>query len=515
MDAIDFEILYSGLVSIAEEMGVVLKKSSYSPNIRERMDASCAIFSGDRRMLAQAEHIPVHLGSMHLPLNHIDIELHDGDQLLLNDPTLGGTHLPDLTVYKPVFMDNELVAFLGNRAHHADIGGVAPGSMPGNSTDIYQEGLILPPVKIMDEGVVNKGVMDILLANTRTPHERRGDIMAQLGANNYGARMMEEFISRCGIGTYHELETEIMDYTGRMVEKRIENLPRGTFCGEDVLEFREGEVRIRVRVTIGDRITVDFTGSSKACQGNINAPLAVTHSAVYFFFKTILGGDVPSNAAFYRFFDIVAPEGSVLNPPRGAAVVGGNVETSQRIVDALLLALSDVLELPAQSHGTMNNVSFGNTKFSYYETLGGGAGATRGTKGASGVHVYMTNTRNTPVEVIEANFPLLCLGYHLREGSGGAGRWRGGEGLIKHYKVTEPCSFSVLSDRRRVAPCGAAGGGDGAVGRNVVIKNGVETVAPGKCTVALDEGDEVMVMTPGGGGCESRKATLQSESPEG
>ena len=505
MDAIDFEILYSGLVSIAEEMGVVLKKSSYSPNIRERMDASCAIFSGDRRMLAQAEHIPVHLGSMHLPLEHIHFELSDGDQILLNDPTLGGTHLPDLTIYKPVLVDNELVAFLGNRAHHADVGGTAPGSMPGHSTDIYQEGLILPPVKIMDGGVVNKGVMDILLANTRTPHERRGDIMAQLGANNYGARMVEEFISGCGISTYHELETEIMDHAGRMVRKRMVKLPKGTFCGEDVLELGDSVVKIRVSVTIGDRIKVDFTGSSQACLGNINAPLAVTHSAVYFFFKAILGGDIPSNAAFYQFFDIVAPEGSVVAAPKGAAVVGGNVETSQRIVDALLLALSDVLELPAQSHGTMNNVSFGNTKFTYYETLGGGAGATRGTKGASGVHVYMTNTRNTPVEVIEASFPLLCLGYHLREGSGGAGWWYGGEGLLKHYRALEPCSFSVLSDRRRVAPRGAAGGGDGAVGRNVVIKDGKEMMLPGKCTVQLEAGDEVVVMTPGGGGYGKEK----------
>jgi len=500
MDAVDFEILHSGLVSIAEEMGVVLLKSSFSPNIRERMDASCAVFSGDRRMLAQAEHIPVHLGSMHMPLRYIEKELAEGDQVIVNDPALGGTHLPDITLYKPVFMDGELAAFLGNRAHHADIGGMAPGSMPGNSTDLSQEGLVLPPVKLVRKGELDRDLMARILASTRTPSERRGDLMAQLGTNEHGAKLIRDFIGKCGFEGYNSLVEETMDYTSRIMERRMAQLPEGTFRGEDVLELDGEEVTLRVKVTTGKKVTVDFTGSSPVCKGNINAPLAVTHSSVYFFFRTILGSDVPSNSAFYRFFDIRVPEGRVLNPPRGAAVVGGNVETSQRVVDTLLLALSGALELPAQSQGTMNNVSFGNTNFTYYETLGGGAGATRGQDGTSGVHVYMTNTRNTPVEVIEASYPLLCLGYHLREGSAGAGRWRGGEGLLKRYRVLEPCSFSVLSDRRRVAPRGAAGGGSGAVGRNIVIKAGKEQEVSGKCTIQLEAGDEVVVMTPGGGG---------------
>ena len=500
MDPIDFEIHYQGLVSIAEEMGVVLLKSSFSPNIRERMDASCAVFGANRALLAQAEHIPVHLGSMHVPLRYISQELEDGDQIIINDPAMGGTHLPDITLYKPVFHQGEMVAFLGTRAHHADIGGMSPGSMPGNSTELFQEGLILPPVKLVVAGSTNQSVMDILLANTRTPAERQGDIMAQRGANEHGARLVQEFLDRCGLEGFRELQEEIMAYTKRMVEARLERLPKGSFTGEDVLELQDHDAAIRVKVSVGDRVSVDFTGTDPYCNSNVNAPIAVTYSAIYFFFRTILGADVPSNDAFYQFFDITVPDGCLLNPPRGAAVVGGNVEASQRVVDVLLRALSGALDLPAQSQGTMNNVSFGNLNFSYYETLGGGVGASKGHHGTSGVHVYMTNTLNTPVEVIEASYPLRCMAYRLREDSGGAGTWRGGEGLLKHYKVLEPCSFSVLSERRRVAPCGAAGGRPGALGRNVLVRDGRETELPGKCTVQLKPGDEVKVLTPGGGG---------------
>jgi N-methylhydantoinase B len=504
VDVIEFEILYKNLISIAEEMGVILQKSSYSPNIRERLDASCAIYSGEKQLLAQAEHIPVHLGSMHLPLQYINFELSPGDQIILNDPAMGGTHLPDITLYKPVFYDGELVAYVSNRAHHADIGGSTPGSMPGKSTEIFQEGLIIPPIKIVSREKIDRDIMAIILANTRTPHERRGDLMAQVGANNYGARIILEFISRYGIDKFRLVQNEILEYTKRLVTRRLDILPKGKFAGEDSLELGSEDVRIRLEITINDKISIDFTGTSEACQGNINAPLAVTLSAVYLFFRTILGSDIPSNSAFYKFISVTAPEGSLVNAPRGAAVVGGNVETSQRIVDAMLTAMANTIDLPAQSHGTMNNISFGNSRFTFYETLGGGAGAAKGINGASGVHVYMTNTKNTPIEIIEASYPLLCKSYTLRENSGGPGRWRGGDGIIKHYQALEQCMFSILSDRRRIAPKGVNGGGPGSPGKNIVIHKDTEHEIAGKETIPLEADDEVIILTPGGGGYGER-----------
>ncbi|WP_455391962.1 hydantoinase B/oxoprolinase family protein [[Eubacterium] cellulosolvens] len=500
MDVIEFEILYKNLISIAEEMGVVLQRSSYSPNIRERLDASCAIYSGGKQLIAQAEHIPVHLGSMHLPLQFINFELAPDDQVILNDPAMGGTHLPDITMYKPVFFNNELVAFVSNRAHHADIGGATPGSMPGRSTEIFQEGMIIPPIKFVAGGKLDRDVLALILANTRTPDERRGDLMAQAGANNYGSKMILEYISRYGLEKLRKVQQEIIAYTKRMVNNRLEVLPKGKFNGSDFLELDSDDLKIEVDVTINDTITVDFAGTSEACQGNINAPLAVTLSAVYFFFRTILGSDIPANSAFYEFINVEAPKRSIVNAPPRAAVVGGNVETSQRIVDTMLNAMADAIDVPAQSHGTMNNISFGNSRFTFYETLGGGAGAGNGVNGGSGVHVYMTNTKNTPVEVIEASYPLLCLGYSLREGTGGSGQWRGGEGIIKHYQALEPCTFSIISDRRRFAPKGVKGGNDGATGKNVVINSGQKRELIGKDTVGLDKDDEVIIMTPGGGG---------------
>ncbi len=481
-------------------MGVILQKSSYSPNIRERLDASCAIFSGNKRLIAQAEHIPVHLGSMHLPLNYIDFELNEDDQIILNDPSMGGTHLPDITLYKPVFHKNIVVGYTGTRAHHADIGGMSPGSIPGNSTEIFQEGLIIPPIKVVENGEINRDVMSIILANTRTPYERKGDLMAQIGANNHGVKLIEEFLFDYGLEKYQALELEILDYTRRMVQKRVESLPKGKYTGEDVLELDDDKVKIKIKVEIDNKITIDFNGTSEVVEANINAPLAVTYSAVYFFFRTILGSDVPSNSAFYEMFDIITPENTIVNAPSRAAVVGGNVETSQRIVDALLSAFSEVIDVPAQSHGTMNNISFGNSNYTFYETLGGGAGAAVGYNGAGGVHVYMTNTKNTPVEVIEASYPLLCMEYSLRHESGGKGKWHGGEGIIKHYKTLELCTFSIISDRRKVAPKGIKGGGTGAVGKNFLIRHGNQEEIAGKTTVALNKGDEVIVMTPGGGG---------------
>jgi N-methylhydantoinase B/oxoprolinase/acetone carboxylase alpha subunit len=505
VDVIEFEILYKNLISIAEDMGIVLQQSSYSPNIRERLDASCAIYNNTKQLIAQAEHIPVHLGSMHLPLKYIDFELFPDDQIILNDPSMGGTHLPDITLYKPVFYDNDLVAFVGNRAHHADIGGSTPGSMPGRSTEIYQEGIIIPPIKLISGGKPDRDVMALILANTRTPHERNGDLMAQTGANNYGAKMLDEFIQRYGIEKFIAVQNEIMEYTKRMMTKRLASMPDGKFNGEDVLELGDEEVSVKVAISINDKISVDFTSSSKAVHGNINAPLAVTLSAVYFFFRTLLGSDIPANSAFYEFINVTAPTGSIVNAPVGAAVVGGNVETSQRIIDTMLNAFAAAIDVPAQSQGTMNNISFGNSRFTFYETLGGGAGATSNNDGVSGVHVYMTNTKNTPVEVIEASYPLRCKGYSIRHGTGGNGKYHGGDGIIKHYRALEPCTFSIISDRRRIPPNGVHGGSPGATGKNIVISGGEEKEIDGKDIVQLNTGDEVIIMTPGGGGYGKKK----------
>ncbi len=303
-------------------------------------------------------------------------------------------------------------------------------------------------------------------------------------------------------GKYGELINELKKYTERMVRKRIEKIPKGEYEGEDYIELDHQLARIRVRVKIGKEIKIDFSGSSKAMRKNINAPLAVTYSSVYFFFRTFLGSDVPINSEFYKFFNIIVPENSILNPPRGYPVVAGNVETSQRIVDALILAFSKDIDMPAQSHGTMNNVSMGNERFTYYETIGGGAGAFKNYSGEDGIHVYMTNTKNTPVEIIESSYPLICEEYGIGENSGGGGRWRGGNGIIKRYKVLEDCTFSILSDRRKIAPRGMKGGKDGKKGINIVIRRGKRKVIGSKATLNLKKGDEIIIMTPGGGGYE-------------
>ncbi len=499
MNPVEFEIMYRKLISIAEQMGVILQRSSYSPNIRERMDASCAIFTSQKELMVQAEHIPVHLGSMHIPLQYID-EFEEGTQIILNDPLMGGTHLPDITIYRPVFFRGKLVGIVGNRAHHADIGGISPGSMPGESESIHQEGLIIPPMKIVERDRIRKDIMRLILANTRTPKEREGDIKAQIGANLYGERKMIEFVKEYGEDKFNEFCDELKNYTSRIMKKRMATLPHEEVAAEDYLEVDDHFLTIRVRARIGERIMVDFTGTSAAVKKNVNAPMAVTISSVYFFFRTLLGEDIPVNSSFYRFFDIRIPRGTILNPPKGYPVVAGNVETSQRIVDVLILAFSDIMDLPAQSHGSMNNISFGNERFTYYETLGGGAGAFKNYHGESGIHVYMTNTKNTPVEIVETYYPLRILEYRVREKSGGEGRWHGGDGIVRKYIVLEDCTFSVISERRKISPRGMKGGKNGAVGKNIVIKNGVEVVLPSKATVNLKKGDVVIILTPGGGG---------------
>jgi len=499
MNPVEFEILHKKLISIAEQMGVILQRSAYSPNIRERMDASCAVFLWTKELVAQAEHIPVHLGSLHIPLQYIE-DFEEGDQITLNNPNMGGTHLPDITLYKPVYFKGKLIGFVANRAHHADIGGITPGSMPGSSTSIYQEGLIIPPVKIVRRGKIDEDILNFILSNTRTPRERRGDLTAEIGTNDFGDRKLREFVDEYGLEKFEEFVEELRNYTVRIMRHRMSRIPEEEVSAEDYLEVGDSLIKIKARARVGDKIYVDFAGTSPAIRENINAPLAVTLSSVYFFFRTLLGGDIPVNAEFYKLFDIKVPEGSILNPPRGYPVVAGNVETSQRIVDTLLLAFSEVMDLPAQSHGSMNNIAIGNENFTYYETLGGGAGAWKNYVGEDGIHVYMTNTKNTPVEVIEASYPLLCMEYRIRENSGGKGKYRGGNGIVKRYKVLEDCVLTIISERRKIEPKGAKGGENGKCGVNLVISEGKRKMLGSKATVSLKKGDDIAIMTPGGGG---------------
>ena len=499
MNPIEFEIMYRKIISIGEQMGVILQRSSYSPNIRERMDASCAIFSSSRNLLAQAEHIPVHLGSMHIPLQYIG-EFEEGEQIILNDPQMGGTHLPDITIYRPVFLRGELIGVVGNRAHHADIGGITPGSMPGRSRSIYQEGLIIPPMKIVENDKINDDILRIILANTRTPKERMGDLKAQIGANIYGERKLIEFVEEYGLNKFSEFQEELKRYTERMMRKRLMRIPHETVEAEDYLEINGDLLKIKVKVSVDENVTVDFSGTSPAIRENINAPLAVTISSVYFFFRSLLGSDIPINSTFYDFFDIKIPEGTILNPPRGYPLVAGNVETSQRIVDTLILAFSKIMDMPAQSHGSMNNITFGNERFTYYETLGGGAGGFKNYRGEDGIHVYMTNTKNTPIEIIESYYPLKILEYKICENSGGNGEWRGGDGIIRRYQVLEDCTFSVISERRRIKPRGSRDGEDGKAGKNIIVRDRKTMEISSKAIVELKKGDEVIIMTPGGGG---------------
>ncbi len=507
MNPIEFEILKNTLISIPRDMGIALRRTAYSPNIKERMDASCALFDAERRLLAQAEHIPVHLGSLPATMSALEnVEMEEGDQIVVNATAFGGTHLPDVTLVKPVFYRGEIIAYVVNRAHHADIGGYAPGSMPGITTEVFQEGLIIPPCKLVARGRENRDVFSIILANTRTPRERLGDLRAQIAANNLGERAVLTFVEKYGLEKFMEIRDEMMEYSRRMTLARLRDLPRGRYGAEDFLDgdgVEDSPVRIKATVEMrGDGVTVDFAGTDPQRKGNVNCPIAVTRSCVYYVFRCLLGVDIVVNQGYLSVFDIRAPEGSVVNASGHAAVAAGNVETSQRIVDVLLLALSEALpgEIPAQSQGTMNNLCIGNENFTYYETIGGGAGATPHSHGTSAVHTHMTNTMNTPVEVIETSYPLRVLRYSIRDGSGGEGRYRGGDGIIREIMCLQPATLSIQSERRAFAPRGAAGGGDGKPGLNLLLRGGKVIPLRSKTTVALEPGDVVRIETPGGGG---------------
>ena len=501
LDPVALSVLASALAGIAEEMGAVLIRAGYSSNIKERRDCSTALFDADGRMVAQAEHIPVHLGAMPEAVAAVrERGAEPGDVFAINDPYSGGTHLPDITLISPLGPHGEVIGYAVTRAHHSDVGGMSPGSMPSGSREVFQEGLVIPPVRLVAGGEVVNDTLDLILANVRTPDVRRGDLRAQLAANRLGERRVGELAERRGLDTVLAAFGEVVEYAERRTREAIAALPDGSHAAESELEgdgVTDDDVPIRAEVAIdGDEIAIDFEGTAGAVAGNVNCPLAVTRSACYFVLRVLLPGDVPHNAGTYAPVRIEAPEGSLVNARRPSAVVAGNVETSQRIADTVMLALQAAADVPAQGQGTMNNVVIGGAGWTYYETIAGGQGASDAGPGPSGVHVGMTNTLNTPIEALELEYPMRVERYQLRYGSGGEGRHRGGDGVVRAIRVLEPASLSLLTDRRRHAPQGAGGGGDGEPGRNLL---GEEELPP-KAGRELEAGDEVTVCTPGGGG---------------
>ncbi len=484
---IELQLLGSALRSIADEMGAVLVRSAFSPNIKERRDCSTALFDEQGRMVAQAEHIPVHLGAM--PDAVAAVRACDpgrDDVYVLNDPFAGGTHLPDITL-----VSRTDAGFAVTRAHHADVGGREPGSLPADSRTLADEGVVIPPTRFDD------AVLDDLVARMRNPDERRGDLRAQLAAHRLAAQRVSELCDRRGLDAVRAAMDELLAYSERRIRAGIAALPDGRFEAEDVVEAPEGDLPIHVAVTIrGDEVELDFAGTAPQHGGNLNCPLAVTRSACYFVVRCLADPDVPASGGAFAPVHVRAPEGSLVHARAPAAVAAGNVETSCRIVDVLFRAFGQAVPVPAQGQGTMNNVTLGNDRFAYYETIGGGQGACPDADGPSGVHVTMSNTLNTPVEALELAYPLRVERYALREGSGGEGAHRGGDGVVRELRVLEPCRLSIVSERREHAPAGVAGGADGARGRNRL--NGEEL--PAKVTRDLQPGDVVTVETPGGGG---------------
>ena len=491
---IELQVLGSSLRSVAEEMGAILIRSAFSANIKERRDCSTALFDERGRMIAQAEHIPVHLGS--LPDAVAAVREHDPgpeDVFVLNDPYAGGTHLPDITL-----VSRTAVGFAATRAHHADVGAAEPGSLPADSRRLDEEGLVIPPTRLDD------ATLDFLTKQMRNPDERRGDLRAQLAANRLATRRIEELCARRGRDLVVAAMSELHDYAERRVRIAIAALPDGRYEARDVLEAEASDLELNATVTIeGDELEIDFAGTAPQHQGNLNCPLAVTRSACYFVVRCLTDPDAPASGGAFAPVTVRAPEGSLVNARSPAAVAAGNVETSSRLADVVFLAFGQAIEVPAQGQGTMNNVTLGNDRFTYYETIGGGQGACPDADGPSAVHVAMSNTLSTPTEALELAYPLRVERHALRLGSGGAGRHRGGDGVVRELRALEACRLSILSERRRRAPQGRDGGEPGRPGRNLL--NGEEL--PAKTTRDLGPGDVVRIETPGGGGYGTESAT--------
>jgi len=542
-DPVELEIFKNIYHSIAEEMGAALRRTAFSPNIKERRDYSCAVFDSDGEVIAMGDHMPVHLGSMPMSVRAaIDqFDLEAGDIAMLNDPFRGGTHLPDITLVAPVYVgsgDSRLRVknvrpdfYVASRAHHADVGGAYPGSM-GLCREIYQEGLRIPPVKIMRAGRMQSDVLALLLNNVRTPLEREGDLGAQMAACHTGAERLREICSRYGVERAGEAARELLDYSEEMMRAFLRKVPSGIYRAEDFLDNDGISAKpVKIAVTLkfakhgrgwppsrsraGRRpvsarpVTVDFTGSDPQVEGSVNAVEAITYSACFYVFRCLLAEEVPATAGLMRPIEVIAPKGTVVNACPPAAVAGGNVETSQRIVDVLLRALAQAFpeRIPAAASGTMNNLTIGgidprtNEPFAYYETIAGGMGARPSKSGVSGVHTHMTNSLNTPTEALEYAYPLRVRKYSLRLSSGGDGRYRGGDGIIREIEALTDAEVTLLADRRERGPYGLAGGKDGAPGKAVVIReDGASQGLPGKFNVRLCKGERIRIETPGGGG---------------
>jgi N-methylhydantoinase B len=553
-DPVELEIFKNLYHSIAEEMGAALRRTAFSPNIKERRDYSCALFDSAGEVIAMGDHMPVHLGSMPMSVRAaIDAcatgsgPMQPGDVVMLNDPFRGGTHLPDITLVAPVYVGrtNGGTAatrkprarggrpdfYVASRAHHADVGGTYPGSM-GLCTEIYQEGLRIPSVKLMRVGAsgkseVNRDVLALLLNNVRTPEEREGDLGAQIAACHTGAERLQEVCARYGVERARHAASELQDYSEEMMRAFLQGVPAGEYRAEDFLDgsgVSDGERDRPIRIAVALRVhgqskarqgrshrlvTIDFTGSDPQVEGSINAVAAITYSACFYVFRCLLAEDVPAAAGLMRPIKVIAPEGTIVNARPPAAVAGGNVETSQRIVDVLLRALAQAIpdRIPAAASGTMNNLTIGGIDtrtgepFAYYETIAGGMGARPGRPGVSGVHTHMTNSLNTPAEALEYAYPLRVRQYSLRAGSGGAGKFRGGDGIVREIEVLTDCDVTLLADRRSRGPWGLDGGSDGAPGRAFITRsNGAVEQMPGKFSSRLRKGERIRIETPGGGG---------------
>jgi N-methylhydantoinase B len=532
-DPIELEIFKNIFHSIAEEMGAALRRTAFSPNIKERRDYSCAVFDCDAEVIAMGDHMPVHLGSMPMSVQAAvdDLELGPGDMAMLNDPFRGGTHLPDITVVAPVFVPRKgrqgaKVAkpdfYVASRAHHADVGGMYAGSM-GMCREIYQEGVRIPPVKLMRAGKMDRDLLALLLANVRTPEEREGDLGAQIAACHTGSTRLQEICHRYGLKRVHQSAGELLEYSEQMMRAFLARVPAGVYRAEDFLDddgVTDEPVRIAVAVKFEKdkgrgrgrprfMVIVDFTGSSPQAQGSINAVEAITVSACFYVFRCLLSDDVPATAGLLRPIKVIAPSGTVINAKPPAAVAGGNVETSQRIVDVLLRALAEAMpdRIPAAASGTMNNLTIGGIDpragepFAYYETIAGGMGARPTKDGVSGVHTHMTNSLNTPAEALEYAYPFRVTEYSIGRGSGGGGRYKGGDGVVREVELLTDSEVTLLSDRRKRGPYGLSGGEDGQAGKTTVIHaDGSRQELAGKTSVRLKKGDRVRVESPGAGG---------------
>jgi len=520
VDPVTLEVFHHRLAGIAEEMGLTLMRSSFSPNIKERRDFSCAVFDGAGAMAAHAAHIPVHLGSTPLSVQAAIrcVPMRAGDVVILNDPYAGGTHLPDVTLVMPVFCARRRrpAGYVANRAHHADIGGMTPGSMP-LATDIFQEGVRIPPIRLVKGGDLDQDILSLLLANVRGAEERRGDLLAQLASLRLGATRFGELLSLHGESHTRVLIRQLQDYAERLTRAVLRTIPDGRYTAEDLLDddgCGRRDIRIRVAVQIRrGAVTVDFTGTAPQATGGINANVAVTLAAVFYVVRCLATQPIPPNSGVLRPIRLIAPEGSVVNARFPAAMAAGNVETSQRLVDVLLRALARALpkRVPAASNGSMNNVSIGgfdplrDRPFAYYETIAGGAGAGPSHSGVSGIHTHMTNTLNTPVEALEAYYPLRVTRYRLRRNSGGAGWHTGGAGIVREIEALADVHASVLSERRRHAPYGLLGGKPGRRGENRLSRGSRTRRLPSKITLPLRCGDRLSIATPGGGGWGRQK----------